>query len=46
MEMTNTRVVPAPPDRVWAALNDPEALKASLPGCETLERVNDRNGAR
>ncbi len=41
MEMTNTRVVPAPPDRVWAALNDPEALKASLPGCESLERVSD-----
>jgi carbon monoxide dehydrogenase subunit G len=39
--MTNTRVVPAPPARVWAALNDPEALKASIPGCESLERVSD-----
>jgi carbon monoxide dehydrogenase subunit G len=26
---------------VWAALNDPEALKASVPGCESLERVDD-----
>jgi len=39
--MTNTRVVPAPPDAVWAALNDPEALKACLPGCESLEKIGD-----
>src|SRR4030095_113053 len=26
---------------VGAAWNDPEALKASLPGCESLERVDD-----
>jgi carbon monoxide dehydrogenase subunit G len=39
--MTNSRVIPAPPAAVWAALNDPEALKASLPGCESLERVDD-----
>jgi carbon monoxide dehydrogenase subunit G len=41
MEMTSTRIVPAPLAEVWAALNDPEALKASLPGCESLERVSD-----
>ena len=41
MEMTNSRVVPAPPEAVWTALNDPEALKACLPGCESLERVGD-----
>lgn len=41
MEMTSSRVVPAPPEVVWAALNDPEALKACLPGCESLERVGD-----
>ena len=39
--MTNSRVIPAPHAAVWAALNDPEALKASLPGCESLERVDD-----
>src|SRR5512147_1249701 len=39
--MTNSRVIPAPPAAVWAALNDPDALKASLPGCESLERVDD-----
>jgi len=41
MEMTNSRIVPAAPDKVWAALNDPEVLKASLPGCESLERTGD-----
>ena len=41
MEMTSSRVVPAPPEVVWAALNDPEALKACLPGCESLELVGD-----
>jgi carbon monoxide dehydrogenase subunit G len=41
MEMTSTRVVNAPPDKVWAALNDPAVLKDAIPGCETLERKTD-----
>ena len=41
MEMTSTRVVDAPPEKVWAALNDPAVLKDAVPGCETLERVSD-----
>ncbi len=41
MEMTNTRIVPAPPAAVWTALNDPETLKASIPGCESMERIGD-----
>lgn len=41
MEMSNTRIVPAPRNRVWSALNDPDTLKASVPGCEVLERVED-----
>lgn len=41
MEMSSTRVVAAPPATVWAALNDPEVLKACIPGCETFERVSD-----
>jgi carbon monoxide dehydrogenase subunit G len=41
MEMTNTRLVPAKPAVVWAALNDPDELKACLPGCETLEKTGD-----
>lgn len=39
MEMSNTRVVPAPRERVWRALNDPDTLKACIPGCETFERT-------
>ncbi|MFO1324702.1 MAG: carbon monoxide dehydrogenase subunit G [Burkholderiales bacterium] len=39
--MTNTRTIPAAPAAVWDALNDPDALKACLPGCESLERVDD-----
>jgi hypothetical protein len=27
--------------RVFAALNDPEVLKASIPGCQSLEKLSD-----
>jgi carbon monoxide dehydrogenase subunit G len=41
MEMSSSQIVPAPPDRVWAALNDPQLLKACITGCEAIERVAD-----
>ncbi len=41
MEMTGERRIAASQDVVWAALNEPEVLKASIPGCETLEKVSD-----
>jgi uncharacterized protein len=41
MEMTNSRLVPAPVAAVWAALNDPAVLKTAIPGCESLERIGD-----
>ena len=41
MEMRSTRIVNAPPEKVWEALNDPAILKECIPGCETLERVSD-----
>ena len=41
MELTGTRIVEAPREKVWAALNDPAVLKQAVPGCETLERVKD-----
>ncbi|HEY7786951.1 MAG TPA: carbon monoxide dehydrogenase subunit G [Casimicrobiaceae bacterium] len=41
MELSNTRIVPAPPSTVWSALNDPAVLKACLPGCESLERTGE-----
>lgn len=36
MEMTGTRTIAADRARVWAALNDPEVLKACIPGCQEL----------
>jgi hypothetical protein len=38
MEMKGEQLVPAPQQKVWEALNDPEALKACIPGCETIDR--------
>lgn len=33
--------VAAPIDKVWQALNDPEVLKACIPGCQNLEKKSD-----
>ena len=41
MEMNGSRTVPADVATTWRALNDPEALKACIPGCESVERVSD-----
>jgi uncharacterized protein len=41
MEMTGEFRIPAPRQRIWEALNDPEILKQSIPGCQTLEKVSD-----
>lgn len=41
MDMTGEYTIPAPREKVWEALNDPEILKASVPGCESLEKVSD-----
>ncbi len=41
MEMSNTRIVPAPPGQVWTALNDPVTLKACIPGCDSLDLIGD-----
>lgn len=38
MEMSGEQRIPAPRDVVWQALNDPDVLKASIPGCESLEK--------
>ena len=40
MLMEDTRRVPAPQAKVWAALNDPAILKACIPGCEKLEMTS------
>ncbi len=41
MEMTGAQLIPLPQQRVWDALNDPEVLKACIPGCESVEKVSD-----
>jgi carbon monoxide dehydrogenase subunit G len=41
MDMTGEYRIPAPRQRVWEALNDPEVLKASIPGCEELHKRSD-----
>lgn len=41
MKMTGEVVFPADRQTVWAKLNDPEVLKASIPGCQSLERSGD-----
>lgn len=41
MEMKGEARIPAPQSIVWEALNDPEALKESITGCEELVREGD-----
>jgi len=41
MEMNGEFRIPAPRQRVWEALNDPEVLKQCIPGCQALEKVSD-----
>ncbi|EFO33690.1 carbon monoxide dehydrogenase subunit G [Roseibium sp. TrichSKD4] len=40
MDMEGTYRIPAPREKVWDALNDPEVLKACIPGCESLEMTS------
>ena len=41
MEMKAEQLVPAPLQVVWDALNDPEMLKACVPGCEAITPAGD-----
>jgi carbon monoxide dehydrogenase subunit G len=41
MEIIGTKLIPSPRELVWKALNDPEILKACLPGCESVEKLSD-----
>jgi|SRR5690606_260128 len=41
VDMTGEERIAAPVQKVWEALNDPEVLKACIPGCESLEKVSD-----
>ncbi|HET6621992.1 MAG TPA: carbon monoxide dehydrogenase subunit G [Dongiaceae bacterium] len=41
MDLTGEYRIPAPREAVWAALNDPDVLKACIPGCEELNKTSD-----
>lgn len=41
MDLNGAYLIPAPVEAVWAALNDPERLKAAIPGCESLTKLSE-----
>lgn len=41
MEMSGEQLIPAPQQAVWNGLNDPEVLKACVPGCESITPSGD-----
>jgi carbon monoxide dehydrogenase subunit G len=41
MNMTGEQRIAVPRQRVWEALNDPETLRVSIPGCQSLEKEAD-----
>jgi carbon monoxide dehydrogenase subunit G len=47
MAMTMKGEVPLPADKqtVWAKLNDPDVLKACIPGCQSLDKTSDTSFA-
>ncbi|MGB3387178.1 MAG: carbon monoxide dehydrogenase subunit G [Pseudaminobacter sp.] len=45
MDMNGEYRLPARREVVWAALNDPEMLKACIPGCQALSKTGDNQMA-
>ncbi len=41
MDMSGERLIEASRAKVWEALNDPDILKACIPGCESIEKLSD-----
>ena len=41
MELTGQQLIPLPQEQTWQALNDPEILKACIPGCDVFDKVSD-----
>ena len=39
MKISGSYVVPAPPERAYSMLQDPEVLAKSMPGCDQLTRI-------
>ena len=40
MDLTGEERIAAPREAVWAALNDPETLRACIPGCQSLSQTS------
>src|SRR5579872_215878 len=45
MTMTGEATLPADRAKVWSMLNDPEVLKACIPGCQSLEKTSETSFA-
>jgi carbon monoxide dehydrogenase subunit G len=41
MKLSGEKILGAPQARVWAALNDPDVLRQSIPGCESFQKQDD-----
>jgi carbon monoxide dehydrogenase subunit G len=41
MEMSGEQLIPASQQTVWQALNDPQMLKACVPGCDSIEPTGE-----
>lgn len=41
MKLSDEKKIAAPREIVWAGLNDVDVLKASIPGCDSLEKTSD-----
>lgn len=39
MELQGSVTIPALPEQVWRALNDPEILRRCIPGCEEVQQI-------
>src|SRR5690349_15079260 len=40
MQMSDSQRIPAPKEKVWAALNNPDILKQCIPGCQSLKMTS------
>lgn len=43
MKITGENVIAADQQTVWRGLNDPEVLRQSIPGCESLEKTGENS---
>lgn len=41
MQMTEQHRIPVAQQKVWSALNDPEVIRACVPGCESIEQSGE-----